>query len=188
MYEYNSTTLVPTGAGLGDGNGVHWVLNPATGIWSIEGNSQAQESAGVSSGFVRRAVVALESSTAPMAEPVDIRGIYSNAHGSGYGAVSGIRLGGVVAGDVGDAVRIQDLHGVKVPFYDGIPEKLEDFLWDWKDFADEVMGGTSQVPPPPLCRSPPPPGGRSPSDGPPPPLGGPHYHRTRTFAGTEIAA
>ena len=35
---------------------------------------------------------------------------------------------------------------------------------------------------------PPPPGGRSPSDSPPAPPGGPHYHRKRTFAGTEIAA
>ena len=35
---------------------------------------------------------------------------------------------------------------------------------------------------------PPPPGGRLPSDGPPPPPGEPHYHCTRTFSGTEIAA
>ena len=35
---------------------------------------------------------------------------------------------------------------------------------------------------------PPPPGGWSPSDGPPPPPGEPHYHHTRAFVGTEIAA
>ena len=130
---------MPTGTGLGDGNGGNWVLNPAAGIWSIGGNSQAQESAGVSSGFVRRAVTALESSTAPT---VDIRGIYGNAHGS---AVSGVRLGGVVAADAGEAVRIEDLRGVRVPFYNGTPETLEDFLLDWEDFADEVMGSASQA-------------------------------------------
>ena len=49
-------------------------------------------------------------------------------------------------------------------------------------------------PPPPVVPHPredgppPPPGGPSPSDGPPSPHGEPHYHRTRTFAGTEIAA
>ena len=53
----------------------------------------------------------------------------------------------------------------------------------------------TKYPPPPLVvphpredGPPPPPGGRSPSDGPPPPPGEPHYQRTPTFAGTEIAA
>ena len=52
-----------------------------------------------------------------------------------------------------------------------------------------------EVPPPPLVvphpredGPPRPPGGRSPSDGPPPPPRGPHYHHTRTFSGTKIAA
>ena len=101
---------MPTSAGLGDENGGNWVLNPATGTWSIGGSSQAQESAGVISGFVRRAVTALESSTAPT---FDIRGIYGNAHGS---AASEISLGGLLAADAGEAVRIEDLRGVSVQF------------------------------------------------------------------------
>ena len=63
---------MPTGAGLGDGNDKNWDTNPATGIWSIGGNCQAQESAGVSSGVVQRAVTAFESSTVPT---VNISGI-----------------------------------------------------------------------------------------------------------------
>ena len=130
---------MPTGADLGDGNDGNRVLNPTTGIWSIGGNSQAQKSARVSSAFVRRAVTALESSTAPT---VDICGIYGNAHGS---ATSGIRLGGVGAADAGEAVRIEDVRGVRVPFYNGTPETLEHFLLDWEDFADEVMGSASEA-------------------------------------------
>ena len=61
---------MPRGSDLRDGNGGNWVLNLTTGIWSIGGNFQAQESAGVSSGFLRHGVTALESSTAPT---VDIR-------------------------------------------------------------------------------------------------------------------
>ena len=128
---------MPTGAHLGDGNGGNGVLNPTTGIWSIGGNSQAQVSAGVSSGFVRRAVTAFEASTAP---GLDIRGILGNAHGS---ATSAIRLGGVVAADAGEAVRIGGISGVRVPFYNGTPETLKDFLLDWEDSANEVMGSAS---------------------------------------------
>ena len=134
---------MPTGSGLGVAIGGNWALHCATGMWYIEGPSHAQETTRVSLGFVRRAVAAWESSTALVAEPLDIRGIYSIAHGNGYWAPKGIRPGGVIAGDVSDAVRIDDLCGVKVPFYCGPPEKPEDFLLDWEDFADEVMGGTS---------------------------------------------
>ena len=109
---------IPTGADLG-GN---WVLNPSTGIWSTRGNFQAEESGRVISGFVRRAVTALESSTAPT---VDIRGIDGNTNGT---ATSGILLGGVVAANAGEVVRIEDLRGVRGPFYNGSPGTLEDFL------------------------------------------------------------
>ena len=129
---------MPTDAGLGDGNSGNWVLNPDTGIWCIGGHSQAQESAGVSSGFVRRAVTASELSTA---STVDIRGIYGNAHVS---ATSGIRLGGVVAADAGQAVRIENLRGVRVPFYNGTPVTLKDFLLDWVGFTDLVMGSVTK--------------------------------------------
>ena len=73
---------------------------------------------------------------------VDIRGIYGNAHGS---VPLGIRFGGLVAADAGGAVRIEDLRGMRVPCYNGNPETREDFLPDWKDFADAGMGSASQA-------------------------------------------
>ena len=54
-------------------------------------------------------------------------------------ATGGIRLGGVVAGDVGDAIRIDDLRGIKIPYYDGNPSNLDDFILDSEDFAEEVV-------------------------------------------------
>ena len=48
-------------------------------------------------------------------------------------ATGGIRLGGVVAADVGDAIRIDDLRGIKIPYYDGNPCNLDDFILDWED-------------------------------------------------------
>ena len=68
-------------------------------------------------------------------EERDVRGVYSNPPATG-----GIRLGGVVAGDVGDAIRIDDLRGIKIPYYDGNPSNLDDFILDWEDFAEEVVG------------------------------------------------
>ena len=43
-------------------------------------------------------------------EERDVRVVYSHPPATG-----GIRLGGVVAADVGDAVRIDDLRGIKSP-------------------------------------------------------------------------
>ena len=63
-------------------------------------------------------------------EERDVRGVYSNPLATG-----GIRLGGVVAGDVGDAIRIDDLRGIKIPYYNGNPSNLDDFILDWEDFA-----------------------------------------------------
>ena len=68
-------------------------------------------------------------------------GVYSYSPGTG-----GIRLEGVVASDVGDAVRIDDLRGIKIPYYDGTPSDLDDFILDWEDFAEEVVGEMSQGP------------------------------------------
>ena len=93
----------------------------------------------MSSRFVRRAVTALESSSTPM---VDICGAYGNAHGT---AASGIRLGRVGAAGAGEAVRIQDLCGARVPFYKGTPETHEDFQLHGEDVADEVMGNASEA-------------------------------------------
>ena len=71
----------------------------------------------------------------------DVRGVYSHPPATG-----GIRLGGVVAGDVGDAIRIDDLRGIKIPYYDGNPSNLDDFILDWEDFAEEVVGEMQGAP------------------------------------------
>ena len=68
-------------------------------------------------------------------EERDVRGVYLHPPAKG-----GIRLGGVVAADVGDAIRIDDLRGIKIPYYDGNPSNLDDFILDWEDFAEEVVG------------------------------------------------
>ena len=68
-------------------------------------------------------------------EERDVRGVYSHPPATG-----GIRVSGVVAGDVGDAIRIDDLRGIKIPYYDGNPSNLDDFILDWEDFAEEVVG------------------------------------------------
>ena len=68
-------------------------------------------------------------------EERDVRGVYSHPPATG-----GICLGGVVAGDVGDAIRIDDLRGIKIPYYDGNPSNLDAFILDWEDVAEEVVG------------------------------------------------
>ena len=45
-----------------------------------------------------------------------------------------------MAGDVGDAIRIDHLRGIKIPYYDGNPSNLDDFILDWEDFAERVVG------------------------------------------------
>ena len=30
--------------------------------------------------------------------------------------------------------------GFKIPYYDGNPSNLDDFILDWEDFAEEVVG------------------------------------------------
>ena len=74
-------------------------------------------------------------------EERDVRGLYSQPPATG-----GIRLGGVVAADVGDAIRIDDLRGIKIPYYNGNPSNLDDFILDWGDFAEEVVGEMKGAP------------------------------------------
>ena len=74
-------------------------------------------------------------------EERDVRGVYSHPPATG-----GIRLGGVVAADVGDAIRIDDLRGIKIPYYDGNPSNLDDFILDLEDFAEEVVGEMKGAP------------------------------------------
>ena len=65
----------------------------------------------------------------------DLRQVYSHPPATG-----GICPGGVVAADVGDAIRMDDLRGIKIPYYDGNPSNLDDFILDSEDFAEEVVG------------------------------------------------
>ena len=51
-----------------------------------------------------------------------------------------------MAADVGDAIRIDDLMGIKIPYYDGNPCNLDDFILDWEDFAEEVVGEMKGAP------------------------------------------
>ena len=113
------------GHGRGHPGGNLWVKDPHSGIWTAGGASPSRIPNPMGSG-----------STGPHSmEERDVRGVYSHPPATG-----GICLGGVVAADVGDAIRIDDLRGIKIPYYDGNPSNLDDFILDWEDFAEEVVG------------------------------------------------
>ena len=108
-----------------------WVKDPTTGIWTAGGASPSRIPNPMGSG-----------PTGPHSmEERDVRGVYSHPPATG-----GIRLGGVVAADVGDAIRIDNLRGIKIPYYDGNPSNVDDFILDWEDFADEVVGKMKGAP------------------------------------------
>ena len=86
-----------------------WVRDPRSGIWTMGGPSVG------------------EAKLWPH-EDTEIRGVYS--HSRGNRSLAGIRLGGVIASDVGDAVRIQDLPGVKIPYCDANAANLDRFILD----------------------------------------------------------
>ena len=113
------------GHGRGHPGGNLWAKDPNTGIWTADGARPSRIPNPMGSG-----PTGLHSM-----EERDVRGVYSHPPATG-----GIRLGGVVAGDVGDAIRIDDLRGIKIPYYDGSPSNLDDFILDWEDFAEEVVG------------------------------------------------
>ena len=100
-----------------------WVMDPPSGIWTMGGPGVG------------------EAAPRPR-EDMETRGVYS--HSPGNGSSGGIHLGGVIASDVGDAVRLEDLWGVKIPYYDANAANLEDFILDWEDFAEEVVGEMRQ--------------------------------------------
>ena len=113
------------GHGRGHPGGNLWAKDPNTRIWTADGASPSHIPNHMGSG-----PTGLHSM-----EERDVRGVYSHPPATG-----GIRLGGVVAGDVGDAIRIDDLRGIKIPYYDGNPSNLDDFILDWEDLAEEVVG------------------------------------------------
>ena len=117
--------------GRGHPGGNLWAKDPYTGIWTADGASSSRIPSPMGSG-----------PTGPHSmEERDVRGVYSHPRATG-----GIRLGGVVAADVGDAIRIDNLRGIKIPYYDGNPSNLDDFILDWEDFAEEVVGEMKGAP------------------------------------------
>ena len=119
------------GHGRGHPGGNLWVTDPTTGLWTAVGASPSRIPNPMGSG-----------PTGPHSmEERDVRGVYSHPPATG-----GICLGGLVAADVGDAIRIDDLRGIKIPYYDGNPSNLDDFILDWEDFAEEVVGEMKGAP------------------------------------------
>ena len=113
------------GHGRGHPGGNLWMKDPNTGIWTAGGASPPRIPNPMGSG-----PTGLHSM-----QERDVRGVYSHPPATG-----GIRLGGVVAADVGGAIRIDDLRGIKIPYYDGNLSNLDDFIQDREDFAEEVVG------------------------------------------------
>ena len=119
------------GHGRGHPGGNLWVKDPTTGIWTAGGASPSRIPNPVGSG-----------PTGPHSmEERDVRGVYSHPP-----ATRGISLGELVAADIGDAIRIDDLRGIKIPYYDGNPSNLDDFILDLGDFAEEVVGEMKGAP------------------------------------------
>ena len=119
------------GHGRGHPGGNLWVKHPTTGLWTAGGASPSGIPNPMGSG-----------PTGPHSmEEREVRGVCSHPPATG-----GIRLSGVVAADVGDAIRIDDLRGIKIPYYDGNPSNLDDFILDWEDFAEEVVGELKGAP------------------------------------------
>ena len=108
-----------------------WVKDPTTGIWTAGGASPSRIRNPMGSGPTGQHSM----------EEREVQGVYSHLRATG-----GIRLGGVVAADVGDAIRIDNLRGIKIPHYDGNPSNLDDFILDWEDFAEEAGGEMKGAP------------------------------------------
>ena len=66
-------------------------------------------------------------------EDIEIRGVYS--HSPGNGSSGGIRLGGFITSDVGEAVKLEELWGVKIPYYGANPANFDNFSFDSEAFV-----------------------------------------------------
>ena len=129
--EIQSQTMQGRTMGSADGHGRGHpgenlcLKDPTTGIWTAGGASPSRIPNPMGSG-----------PTGPHSmKERDVPGVYSHPPATG-----GICLGGVVAADVRDAIRIDNLRGIKIPYYDGNPSNLDNFILDWEDFAEEVVG------------------------------------------------
>ena len=103
----------------GGSSGESWVQDPRSGIWTMVRPSMEETKSGPR-------------------EDMKIRGDYSHSPGNGSGG--SIQLGGVIASDAGEAVRIEDLQGVKIPHCDAHPANSDHSILDWEDFAEEGVG------------------------------------------------
>ena len=119
------------GHGRGHPGGNLWVKDPTTGIWTAGGAGPSRIPNPMGSGPTRPHSM----------EERDVQGVYSHPLATG-----GICLGGVVAADVGDAISIDDVRRIKISYYDGNPSNLDDFILDWEDFAEEVVGEMKGAP------------------------------------------
>ena len=135
--EIQSQTMQGRTMGSADGHGRGhpgvslWVKDPTTGIWTAGGANPSCIRNPMGSG-----------PTGPHSmEERDVPGVYSHPPATG-----GISLRGVVAADVGDAIRIDNLRGIPIPHYDCNPSNLDDFILDWEDFAEEVVGEMKGAP------------------------------------------
>ena len=100
-------------------SGESWVQDPQLGIWTMVSASMG------------------EARSRPR-EDMEIRGVSSHSPGNGSGG--SIRLGGNLASDVGDAVRIEGLRGVKKLSCDANHGNMANFVLDLEHFAGEVVG------------------------------------------------
>ena len=87
------------------------MLHPGSEIWTI-GDSSVREA------------------EAQPRDDMKIRGVHS--HSPGNGSLGRIHLQGVIASDVGDAVRLEDLRGVKFHCYDANLANLNNFILNWE--------------------------------------------------------
>ena len=100
-----------------------WVRQPRPGIWTMGGPS-----VGEAEPWLR--------------EDMEITGVYF--HSPVNGSSGGIPTRGVIASNVGDAVWIEHLRGVKIPHHDDKPANLDDSILDWEDLPEEVVRDTQQ--------------------------------------------
>ena len=96
-----------------------WIQDLRSGIWTMVGPSMGEAKSGPR-------------------EDMEIRAVYCHSPGNGTGG--GIQFGRVIATDVGNAARIEDLRRVKIPHCDVNPANLDDFILNLEDFAEEVVG------------------------------------------------
>ena len=90
----------------GESSSESWVQDPRSGISTMVRPSMEETKSGPR-------------------EDMEMRGVYSHSPGNGSGGSP--RLGGIIASDVGDPVRIEDLQRVKIPPDDANPANLDDF-------------------------------------------------------------